>query len=81
MIVDLLVQISDEDAKFLIKDKIKVAFGLLKKYEESKVNWRDLIHVETIFENKGRCYYHCVELYQDANGNYYMRWYENDSSD
>lgn len=81
MIVDLLVQISDEDAKLLIKDKIKVAYEILKKYEESKVSWRDLILVETIFENRGRCYYHCVELYQDANGNYYMRWYENDSSD
>lgn len=81
MIVDLLVQICDEDAKLLIKDKIKVAYGILKKYEESKINWRDLIHVKTIFENRGRCYYHCIELYQDANGNYYMRWYENDSSD
>ena len=81
MDVDLLVQISDEDAQLLIKDKIKVAYGLLKKYEESKVNWRDLIQVKSIFENRGRCYYHHVVLYRDADGNYYMRWYEHDSSD
>jgi len=82
MNMDQFFLLTETDLAQLKESGMKAAYEIMKKRDPDKVDFRAMMLKQVISSRTARCYELQVAIYIDTRTNeYYLRWYEYDTTD